>query len=173
MSSSSPMIRALALVAALGAAPLLAACTGFTPIYGDTGLGNQRIAVKYGPPGSRLDQIIYQDLALKLGKSDSPDAAQIYVSTSAVPRQLTSQTVVNPRLPYQAVVSAVITVVDAKGGVLFQGSRSTTADFTYGAPGVAQALSSNQAFIDASERGAKALADTVRLAVLQALAKRK
>ena len=170
MSSSDRLIRALAVVATLGAAPLLAACSGFTPIYGDYGLGNQRVAVKYGPPAGRLDQVIYQDLALKLGKSTDPDAPTIFVSTSAVARALTSQTIVNPRLQYRALVTAVITVTDAKGKVLFRGSRSTSADYTTGSASVAQAFANNEAFADASERGARALADTVRLAVLQALA---
>jgi hypothetical protein len=169
MLSSSRTLRALAVLALLGAAPLLAACSGFTPIYGE--LGNQRVAVKYGTPGGRLDQVIYQDLALKLGKSQSPEAATVYVSTSATRRQLTSQTIVNPRLQYQAVVTAVITVTSADGKVLFQGSRSTSADFTTGGTGVSQAFSNSAAFADASERGATALADTIRLEVLQALAK--
>src|SRR5262249_10687513 len=131
MSSSSRALQALAIVVALGAAPLLAACSGFTPIYGDYGIGRQHVAVKYPPPGTRLDRIICEHPAGRPGKSQGPEGATISVPPSSIRRHLPSQTiVVTPRLQYQAVVPAVIPVTSADGKILFQGSRSTTADFT-------------------------------------------
>lgn len=66
MSSSSRTLRAVAIAVALMLP--LAGCTGFMPVGGERGLGTERVEVSYGKPGSRLDQIIYQDLALRLGE---------------------------------------------------------------------------------------------------------
>jgi hypothetical protein len=170
MWSSSRVARIGLVLAALAFGPVLSACSGFVPVYSDAGLGPQRISVTYGKAGNRLEQIIYQDLALKLGKA--PEGAQhvpqVLVSASSSVRQLTSQTIANPRTAYQAVVNAIVSVIDDDGKVLGQASRSTTADFTYGP----QAFANSEAANEAAERGAKALADTIRLQVLAALAKK-
>ena len=166
MWSSSRVVQVGALLLTLAIAPALSACTGFTPVYGDNGLGAQRLEVKYGTPGNRLEQIIYQDLALKLGKA-AGHVPTVSVSVSQAARDLATNTVVNPVVQMQMTVTAAISVVDADGKVLFQGSRSASADYTTNA----QAFASQEAASEAAERAAKALADTVRLQVIAALAK--
>lgn len=170
MWSSSRVARIGAVLLTLAIAPALAACTGLTPVYGDHGVGTERLHVKYGKASNRLEQIIYQELALRLGTAadGETNVPTVYVSASSGIRQLTSQTITNPRPPYQAVVNAIVSVVGPNGNVLTQASRSTTADFTYGP----QAFANSEAANEASERGAKALADTIRLQVLGALAKK-
>jgi LPS-assembly lipoprotein len=165
MWSSSRVLRSCAVVLALGLGPVLAGCTGFTPVYGGHGIGNARPHVRYAVPSNRLEQIIYKDLGLKLGKSDGPDAATVSISATAAARALTSQTVTNPRYSYQSVVTAVINVTAADGHVLFQGVRTMSADFTYDG----QAFANTQAATEAGERAAKALADTIRLQILASL----
>ena len=47
---------ALSLFGATG----LAGCSGLTPVYGERGIGAERVALRYDAPQNRLDQIIYQ-----------------------------------------------------------------------------------------------------------------
>jgi hypothetical protein len=165
MSSSRRVLRvglvALALVLPLA----LGACSGLRPLYGDNGVGSQRVEVHYAAPKTRLDQIVYQDLALKLGKS--PGGPLVTVVTSQVARPLTSQATVVANQPYQVVVTGVISVVAEDGTVLFSGTRSQSADYTQGP----QVLANQQAAQNAAENAAHLLADTIRLAILGALAK--
>jgi len=144
----------------------LAACTGLTPVYGERGLGAERIALSYAAPNNRLEQIIYQDLALRLGKG-SGDVPQVSVSVSEGGGRLTNGLVDTPNSPRQMVVTAKITLTDVDGTVLFSGTRSQTADYTTDA----QSFASQEAALDASRRAARLLADTIRLELLAALAK--
>jgi hypothetical protein len=164
MSSSRGVLRA-GLVALALALPLgLAGCTGLRPLYGDDG-GLRHVAVRYAAPESRLDQIIYTDLALKLGKSAG--GSLVTISTSQAPRALTSQTKTVANQPYQVVVTAVITVTAADGTVLLSAVRSQAADYTQGP----QVLANQQAAQNAAENAAHLLADTIRLTILGALAR--
>lgn len=165
MWSSSALLRASLVAVALALPATLAACTGFTPLYGERGLGNERVAVHYAAPKTRLDQIVYEDLALRLGKSAG--GPLVTIVTTQAPRPLTSQTKVVANQPYQVVVTAVITVTDADGTVLFSGTRSQSADYTQGP----QVLANQQAAQNAAENAAHLLADTIRLAILGALSK--
>jgi hypothetical protein len=168
MSSSSRVLRFAAIVAVLALAPALSACTGFTPVYGDNGLGNQRVDVRYGHPHTRLEQIVYQDLALKLGKSDSPDAPMVTVGVTAVLPVTDTTTVTTTVAASQVTVTAIVSVVGADGKSLFQGSRSVVEDFVKGN----QAFANQQAAKGAAERGARELSETIRLQVIAALLKR-
>jgi hypothetical protein len=143
----------------------LSACSGFTPLYGEGGVGNQRVAVHYAAPKTRLDQIVYEDLALKLGKSAG--GPLVTIVTWQVPKALTSRSVVAANQPYQVEVTASITVNAPDGKVIFSGLRSQTADYTQGA----QVLANQQAAQNAAENAAHLLADTIRLAILGALSK--
>lgn len=165
MSSSSRTLRAVAVALAL-ALPL-AGCTGFVPVYGERGLGTERVEVSYGKPGNRLDQIIYQDLALKLGKSSSPDAPVVRVATSNSSRDLTNNRVTAPNVQKQMTVSATVTVVDADGEIMLSVKRSQSADYTADS----QALANQQAEATAARQAALLLSDTIRLEIIAALAK--
>lgn len=164
MSSSSRTLRAMLVAFALTAP--LAACTGLTPVYGERGFGAERIAVTYAEPNNRLEQIIYQDLALRLGKGGD-DAATVRVSTSQSSQDLTNNTVTAPNVQKQMTVTASITVSDASGEVVFSGTRSQTADYTVDA----QALSNQQAEASAARQAALLLSDTIRLEIIAALSK--
>ena len=75
MSSFSRAIS-FALMAVTLTLPL-AACTGIRPVYSDAGLGAQRVHVVYAAPNNRLEQIIYNDLALRLGGQLAADALDL------------------------------------------------------------------------------------------------
>ena len=164
MWSSDARRRGLGWSLVLVAALALGGCTGLRPVYGDNGITAQRAEVQYAKPANRLEQVIYQDLALKLGKSGG-DVPVVTVSVSEGARSLGGTT--SPHSQNQMVVTAFITVVASDGEVLFSGSRSQSADYTTGA----QVGANERAAQDASLRAARLLADTIRLQILATLGK--
>lgn len=164
MSSSSRTFGAILMAVALTAP--LAACSGLTPVYGERGLGTETVEVAYAAPNNRLEQIIYQDLALRLGNS-SGAVPVVKISASREASALTSNLVKAPNSPRQMKVTAKVTVTDISGDVIFSGIRSQTADYTTDA----QALSNQQAADDAARRAALLLAQTIRLEVIAALSR--
>jgi LPS-assembly lipoprotein len=157
-------LRALMLAVALMLP--VAACSGLHPLYGDSGLTRGSIEIAYAKPANRLEQIIYQDLALRLGKSRGGDAPELEVTASQSSRALAAGNIVSPNRQRQMTVSATITLTSADGKVLFSGRRSAAADYTTNS----QVLANQAAETEAAERAAKALADTIRLSLLAALA---
>ncbi len=71
-SSKRGVRRALPGPLALLLAPLaLGGCRPHhVPVYGDNGIGVEQHELRYAKPANRLEQIIYQELALRLGKAD-------------------------------------------------------------------------------------------------------
>jgi hypothetical protein len=163
LSLSRAVGSALLTVALL--APL-AACTGIRPVYSDAGLGATRVDVAYAAPNNRLEQIIYQDLALRLGKADG-NVPTVSISASGRSAGLTSSTVSSPVTARQVTVTATLKVTAPDGTVLFSGVRSQTADLTHSV----QALANQQATATAERQAALLLADTLRLQIIAALAK--
>ena len=158
---------------ALGAALLavalvvpLAACTGLRPVYSDAGIGAARAEVAYAAPNNRIEQIIYQDLALRLGKS-AGNVPLVKVSASSAPSALNSDLVVSPLDQRQVTVTATVTVTAPDGTVIHSATRSQTADVTHGA----QVLANQQANDAGARQAALLLADTLRLEIIAALAK--
>lgn len=164
--SWSRLLRAGLVAAAFGAALTLSACSGIRPVYGPTGVINEKLAFSYAEPNSRLDQIIIQELMLRLGKGGGPDAPQIRISTASGARGLTRTDVEKPRKQKEASVTATYTVVSADGEVLMTGSRKASAQYET----VGQVLADEAAAADARERAARAVADTIRLSILAELA---
>lgn len=165
MSWSSGIVRN-ALIALAILAPL-AACSSFRPVYGDVaGIGAENHVFRYDEPASRLEQIIYSDLRLRLGApSADPEAVRVSITTATYKAALTKTAVTRPTLQYEATVYATIRVISPKGEALFYGRRSATADF-----GISnQVLADRQAENDAYERAARTLGDEIRLVVLAAL----
>jgi hypothetical protein len=114
-----------------------------------------------------LDQIIYTELRLRLGpQSSDPAAYQVSVSTSAGARALTHTNTAKVAATNSMTVTTSYSVTTPEGEILTSGTRSTEATYT----AVGQVLGDTEATNEAAERGARALADTVRLAVLGALA---
>lgn len=167
MSWSRLLLRkCLILLAIAVAAGALSACSGFRPVYGDAYAPVTRHTFTYADPGSRLDQIIYTELRLRLGPaSTSPDALRIHVTTYTTAEDLTRTAVTKPATTAELTVTATVTVVDADGETILAGTRRQSALYTT----IGQVLADNAARTDAGERAAKTLAETVRLAILGAL----
>jgi len=143
----------------------LAGCSSLQPVYGDNGIGAERLALSYAKPTTRLEQIIYQDLALSLGKANSGPLLTIVTSTSN--RRLTRSDVSRPSAQREAVVSADIEVKAADGTVLFAGERSAAASYSVDGQGLAD----TEALRNAEEQAARALAETIRLTLIGVLAR--
>lgn len=164
--SWSSVPRAIAVLAGTLALLMLASCSGFRPVYGD-GVGpSDRYAFDYASPASRLDQVIYTELRLRLGpEAPGSDALAVAVAASPSVRPLTRTGVVKPATTNQATVTATVSVSRPDGTVVFSGSRSASALYTT----AGQVLADTAAQAEAEERAARALAETIRLAILGAL----
>lgn len=169
MWSSSRAFAAVLLTLSLAGATALAGCSGFRPVYGEAGIGAERLAFNYAKPASRLDQVVYEELALRLGRATGPEAPTVRVATSSSVRKLTRSAVARPSEQREAVVNARIELVSPEGKLLYSASRSATALYTADSN---QALAAGEAEIEALERAARELAETVRLTLLGALATR-
>lgn len=159
----SSSTRGLAFAAALSAVSVLSGCTGFTPVYMDAGSAP---SLQFAEPVSRLDQVVYNDLALRFGPPKS-GAPKLTVRASAGSRGLTSDLVSHAFSQKQVTVSARYSLIDGKGKTLLSETRTASADYESGP----QLVANQQAQDDAAERAAHLLADTIRLSVLGALAK--
>ena len=166
MLSSRHLVRAALVALALSATAVLSSCTGLRPVYGQPGAGVERYAFFYGAPVSRLDQVIYNDLRLRLGQqSSAPDAVKVTISSSTSSRVLTKTNPTRPSTAHEMTVAANVRVVGPDGKVLFNGVRRASADYQV----VSQVLADNSAAQDAAERAAHTVADTVRLTIIAAL----
>jgi len=143
----------------------VAGCSSLQPVYGDNGIGAERLALSYAKPATRLEQIIYQDLALNLGKASGGPLLTIVTSTTN--RRLTRSDVNRPSAQREAVVSADIELKGADGAVLFAGERSAAANYSVDGQGLAD----TEALRNAEEQAARALAETIRLTLIGVLAR--
>jgi LPS-assembly lipoprotein len=159
------VLRNALIALSLFGATALAGCSGLTPVYGERGIGAERVALNYAEPKTRLEQIIYQDLALRLGKGGDVTSPTVRIATTSSTRGLTKSGVSRPAEQREAVVSATVELLDSTGAVVFTATRSAAALYTTDA----QALASSEAEIEAKERAARALAETIRLTLLGAL----
>ena len=165
MWSLRPVLRNALIALGLLGATTLAGCSGLTPVYGERGLGAERVALRYDAPRNRLEQIIYQDLALRLGKSSDPSSPRVVITTTNAARDLTKSSVVRPSEQNEAVVTATIRLIGPDDAVLLNTTRSAAALYSTDR----QALASSEAENEAYERAARSLAETIRLTLLGAL----
>lgn len=169
MSLPDVAAKLLKLLVILGIVAALGGCSGFRPVHGEDGADTANYSFYYPDPGNRLDQIIYTELRLRLGPASAQDGAySVSVATSTSSRGLTRTSVTKPATTSEMVVTTSIVVSDPEGKIVFSGRRSASALYTT----AGQVLADVEAATEASERGAKALADIVRLSVLGALSQR-
>lgn len=162
LSSRLPRRLAIAtLVLGLGAA--LSACS-FSPVYSDTSSSLTRLDITYAKPRNRLEQIIYQELAMRLGMSSSPEAGQLIVSAGAQGGDIMLSATTNPRKSAETTVTATLTLKRA-GRPDLQLTRKATAGYTRSG----QILADQAAATEAGERAALSVAEALRLAVLASL----
>lgn len=152
----------------LGLPVALGACS-FSPVYSGTLAAQPGLNLAYAKPTSRLQQIIYQELALRFGRSDSETAPLVTVSASGSAAEMMVTPTTNPAKPLMVTVTATLTVTARDGSDTPPRSftRSATADYTRSG----QVMADNAAAENAAERAARSAAESLRLALLAALSR--
>lgn len=163
------LVHGLALAAILaGAATALGACS-FSPVYSGTLAGQPLLNLAYAEPRSRLEQVIYQELALRLGTSDAPTAPLATVRVASAGGVVGLSTTANPNKLHKTTITASLTIARRDGTeaspVTF--TRQASAEYTTSG----QVLADTAAANEAAERAAKAAAESLRLAVLASLSR--
>lgn len=153
----------------LTAGALLGACS-FQPVYSGALAAQPLLNLAYPKPKTRLEQVIYQELALRLGSSASETAPLATVSVSIGSGGIAAMTKSpSPNAPTRVSVTATLTITRRDGSVAAPTVLSRTATAQYTTNG--QVLADNTAAGEASERAAKAAAESLRLGVLGAMAR--
>jgi len=160
-------LKPVALSAALfiGAAAM-GACS-FQPVYSGRLAENSRLELAYASPNSRLEQIIYQDLSFRLGETQSKTAPLVTISVSNGTAEPFLSATPNPNKPREATVTALLTITPRDGVDTAPIAITRTARAQYTNNGQVEA--DQAAAIEAQERAARSVAESLRLAVLAAL----
>jgi LPS-assembly lipoprotein len=180
--SATRLLRAAALSGLVAAAALISACT-VRPLYSNAPLsaGSEvasaaelaSIAIK--PVNSRYAQQVRNNLIFALTGGSGQPAAPVYSLdlgvTEAVQSAASIQVSANEDVPTAGTVtlSAKYLLTDAKTGErVASGTRSITSSYDIST----QQFAAYRALRDAEDRAARELADLLRLAIAQDLAKR-
>jgi len=149
----------------LSAAVVLAGCS-FTPVYSGATAGQTNLAMAYAEPTDRLQQVIYQELSARLGRSEAETAplASLEVITRAGDMVVTTTT--NPAKPMTFTVTATLTITARDGSKAPPRSFTRTATASY--TRASQVLADSAAAQEAGERAARSVAESLRLALLAA-----
>lgn len=160
--------RRLPLLLAAGAALALSACTGLAPLHSSPTVGASVTGpapLAYAAPASRIEQIVYQHLRLTLGEDSAGPLATLAIARADAPQAM-SQTA-NPATLRQLTLTGTLTIAPRTG---FATPVTLTRTASAGYTTSTQALAAQDALFDAESRAARALADSLRLALLAALA---
>ena len=160
-------LRGLALIVSLALVSTSLAACSFQPVYSGKLAENPQLQLAYAEPATRLEQIVYQELAFRLGKTTSPKAPLVSVVVSAGTSAPYLSVTKNPNTPYDVTATATLTVtprdgVDEKPITIV---RTAKAQFTQSS----QVLANEAAIVEARERATRAVAESLRLALLAAL----
>ena len=168
MSLSKPLAKLIFLLITSFGMIVLAGCT-FAPVYSGKLAEQRQIELTYAQPGNRLAQIINQELALRLGSSTSPSSPLVTIVANSAVRSTMLSATLNPYKAYETTVTATLTIVarDGSNTAPLSFTRTATAGFSSDA----QVMADTEAQIDASERAARSVAESLRLAVLASLAR--
>lgn len=163
MSWSKPLTRLGFIVLTLGTPIVLSACT-LTPVYSGAMAESPSMNLAFAKPRTRLEQIIYQDLSFRLGSTDSATAPLVTVSVSSSAGDMTLSATSNPSKPVEVFATATMTITprDGSDSKVQTITRKASATYTRNS----QVLADKSAEIEAAERAAKAVAESLRLAVL-------
>ncbi len=159
MSSPEPKTRRRFL-AGMVLLPLLAGCS-FSPLYGGDTATDMGAGFAYAEPTNRYEQIIYQELAFHLGTDPSADAPLVTVDANMLSRRVGRTSPGSVLTVYEALVTANL-FVDSRGQEttrLMSVTRFAGANYEISG----QVAADRAAKDNASERAARAVADTLRL----------
>ncbi|WP_404400966.1 hypothetical protein [Pelagibacterium halotolerans] len=159
-----PPLRIAVLLAAALATPLLSACS-LGPVYSSAEQTQSALALRYAAPTSRLEQIVYQDLARELGRASDPAAPTLSVSIRISETRVGLSSATSPLSDRQVVAAATWTVQE-NGTVVSTGKRTAVSGYQR----TGQTFADDQAEANAEEQAVHAVAQSIRLALLAELA---
>ncbi len=145
--------------------PLLGGCS-FSPLYGDQSAMSDGQGFAYAEPNNRYEQIIYQELAFRLGTDPRPEARVITVSASKSARRVGRTSPGSILTAYEAVVSASLTVSGSSADSENLLSVNRFAGASYEISG--QVAADRAAEENAAEQASRSVADTLRLVLAAA-----
>ncbi|MBS3850355.1 hypothetical protein KD146_16770 [Devosia sp. BSSL-BM10] len=166
MSLSNALRRTVLAGFMLGIGAALGGCS-FSPVYSGTLASQPSLNLAYAKPANRLEQLIYQELALRLGESTSETAPLATVSASAGGGDMLVTGNPSPAIPVEVKVTATLTITARDGSDAEARSFTRTASANYTRSG--QIVADNAAADEAVERAARGAAESLRLAVLAGL----
>lgn len=166
MSWSRPLRQIVVAGLMLGLGTALGACS-FSPVYSGALASQPLLNLAYAKPATRLDQVIYQELALRFGTSDAPTAPLATVSAVASSATVALSATSNPNKLARMTVTATLTLTRRDGTATDPISFTRVASADYTTSG--QVLADTAAANEASERAARAAAESLRLALLASL----
>ncbi len=135
---------------------ILSACS-FSPVYSNPDQNNTAFNLEFASANTRLEQIVYSELAASFSNSSAmkENLVEVIVSSSSV----------NPGIGSVGLTGKITVTNIQSAKIVYAGSR--TASATYVASG--QSLANQQAANEASERAARELAQTIRLTLIGVL----
>ena len=141
----------------------LSACT-LTPVYDSQGAVAETMKLNFAAPHNRLEQVVYQELALHFGTSDAPDAPQVSITVGSSSRVVAQSVTTDPAVP--SIVTATGTIIISRDGkIVMTTTRQASQTYTNDT----QVLANTTAQADAADQAARGLAESLRLAILSAL----
>jgi hypothetical protein len=164
MSLFNVVRRSALLAGMLASVGLLAGCSSFAPVYSNDSAVQTSMSLSYAKPNSRLEQVVYQELSLRLGQSTNPTAPLAsVVLVPAFSETMLSRTD-NPSKSMEVTVTATLTITprDGSAAPARTFTRRATAQYTRND----QVLADRNAQEEAAERAARAAAESLRLAIL-------
>jgi hypothetical protein len=164
----SGFARALAVAGMVVSATALGACS-FQPVYSGTLASQPMLNLAFAKPTSRLQQVVYQELALRFGSSDAATAPLVTVSVTSSAGAVGLSVTSNPNKLYRSVVTATLTIARRDGSNVAPMTFTRQASAEYTTSG--QVLADTAAANEAAERAAKAAAESLRLAMLASLSR--
>ena len=163
------LARAMACAGLLACSAVALGACSFSPVYSGTLASQPMLNLAFAKPTSRLEQVVYQELALRFGSSDAPTAPLATVSVSSSAGGIGMSLTANPNKLYRTVVTATLTIArrDGTDAEPIAFTRQATAEYTTSG----QVLADTAAANEAAERAAKAAAESLRLAMLASLSR--
>jgi hypothetical protein len=165
---SNAVLRSAAATLTLLGGSLLAGCS-FAPVYSGALAASPSLNLAYGKPNSRLEQIVYQELSLRLGETQNQAAPLLTVSVASNASDMARSQRLDPREPEQVTVTATATITRRDGSKTAPVTLTRFAVANYTRSG--QVLADNAALNEAAERAAKSVAESLRLAILADLSR--
>lgn len=141
----------------------LAACTSFTPVYGDrTGGGVEAIRLNFATPSNRVEQLIMNRLKVAFPGQPGPNDPVLDIGASVTTLPGSQSDAYSVARPTNIRLEAALSIVGADGELLFQATRFVDTSYTTG--GLASV--NINANTGTQESAARSVAESLRAAIL-------